>query len=391
MKVPERIDPEIEQRMKSDLLEVLIRAGLLAVMVVLCYTVFSPFLHLTVWAVILAVALYPFHQAVARGVRGRQGLASTLILILAAVLIIAPTALLMGLFGDSVQQFIQNVRSNTLKIPEPRPGIAAWPFIGEKIYEAWALAHSDLPALIQSLQPKVGDLARTALGFVASIGGALLQLIAALIVAGIIMAYGAAAIRGSRAIFVRIVGPGRAASFASLSTATIRAVALGVIGIAVIQAILIGLALFVAQVPLAGVAAAIMLVIGIAQVPALLVTLPAIAYIWMSGQYGTVAAVGYTILLVLAGMADNVLKPLLLGRGVDAPMPVVLLGALGGMAAAGIVGMFVGAVLLALGYQIFMQWVDEHPDNRQPDPAQAATRPAASGAAEARPRMRQGE
>ncbi|HTL26752.1 MAG TPA: AI-2E family transporter, partial [Burkholderiales bacterium] len=132
------------------------------------------------------------------------------------------------------------------------------------------------------------------------------------------------------------------------------------------QAIIIGMALFVARVPLAGVAAAIMLVLGIAQVPALIVTLPAIAYIWMSGEYGTFEGVAYTIGLVLAGMADNVLKPLLLGRGVDAPMPVILLGALGGMAAAGILGMFVGATLLALGYQIFMLWVD---DRHESEPA----------------------
>ena len=357
-------DPEPGQRLRSALLEVLIRAGLIAALVVLCYQVFAPFLHLTVWAIILAVALYPFHQIVARKLGGRQGLSSTLILILGAVLIIAPTAMLMGLLGDSVQQVIQDVRSNSLKIPEPRASVATWPFVGEKIHALWALAYSDLPALIQSLQPKIGDLAKSALGFVASIGGALLQLIAAFIIAAIIMAFGEAARRGSRAIFIRIVGTERAAEFARLSTSTIRAVALGVIGIAVVQAIIIGLALFIAQVPLAGVAAAIMLVLGIAQIPALIVTLPAIAYIWMSGGYSTVAAVGYTILLVLAGMADNILKPLMLGRGVDAPMPVVLLGALGGMAAAGIMGMFVGAVLLALGYEIFMHWVDEHPDNK---------------------------
>ena len=357
-------EQQFEQRFRSALLEVLIRAGLIAALVVLCYQVFAPFLHLTVWAIILAVALYPFHQMIARRL-GRQGLSSTLILILGAVLIIAPTAILMGLLGDSVQQLIQDIRNNTLKIPEPRPSVAAWPIVGEKIYGLWGQAHSDLPGLIQSLQPKIGDIARSSLGFVASIGGALLQLIAAFIIAAVIMAFGESAIRGSQAIFIRIVGKERAAEFANLSTQTIRAVALGVIGIAVIQAILIGLALAVAQVPLAGVAAAIMLVFGIAQVPALIVTLPAIGYIWMSGNYSTVAAIGYTILLVVAGMADNVLKPLMLGRGVDAPMPVVLLGALGGMAAAGIMGMFVGAVLLALGYVIFMQWVDQHPDNQR--------------------------
>jgi predicted PurR-regulated permease PerM len=106
----------------------------------------------------------------------------------------------------------------------------------------------------------------------------------------------------------------------------------------------------------------IVLVLGIAQVPAIIVILPAIGYIWSSGDYATVPAISYTVLLLIGGMADNVLKPLMLGRGVDAPMPVILLGALGGMATGGILGMFVGATLLALGYQIFMQWVAANPD-----------------------------
>jgi predicted PurR-regulated permease PerM len=131
--------------------------------------------------------------------------------------------------------------------------------------------------------------------------------------------------------------------------------------VAFIQAIIVGLALLVARVPWAGVLAVIVLVLGIAQVPALIVTVPAIIYIWSSGDASTAAAITYTVVLVLAGMADNVLKPLMLGRGVDAPMPVILLGALGGMATAGILGMFVGATLLTLGYQIFMGWVAANP------------------------------
>jgi predicted PurR-regulated permease PerM len=110
--------------------------------------------------------------------------------------------------------------------------------------------------------------------------------------------------------------------------------------------------------------AAITLVLSVAQVPALLVILPVIVYIWSSGQYGHGAAIVHTIILLIAGTADNVLKPLMLGRGVEAPMPVILLGALGGMATGGILGMFVGATLLALGYQIFMSWVAANPDSR---------------------------
>jgi predicted PurR-regulated permease PerM len=173
------------------------------------------------------------------------------------------------------------------------------------------------------------------------------------------MAFGEAGSRKA-AIFERVAGAARGAEFTKLATATIRAVAQGVIGVAFIQAIIVGLCLLVAGVPWAGVLAVIVLVLGIAQVPALIVTLPAIGYIWWRGDYGNVEAIVYTLLIFIAGMTDNVLKPLMLGRGVDAPMPVILLGALGGMAAAGILGMFVGATLLALGYQLFMGWVAVH-------------------------------
>jgi predicted PurR-regulated permease PerM len=293
---------------------------------------------------------------------GRTGWAATLITVLGVALIVVPTAVLLGSLGDTVHRLIDGLQQNKLQIPPPSLGVAAMPVIGPQIHAAWQLAHDDLPALLQSLQPKIGKLAKSALAMVASIGGGILAFVAAFIIAGIIMAFGAGGDRAGHAIFTRIFGVERGDEFDLLSVATIRAVAQGVIGIAFIQAILVGLCLLVAGVPLAGVLAVVVLVLGIAQVPALIVTLPAIAYPWMSGSYGTGEAALYSVLLFVAGMADNVLKPLMLGRGVDAPMPVVLLGALGGMAAGGIVGLFVGAVLLALGYQIFMGWVAANPE-----------------------------
>ena len=365
MTIPLQPDHELEQRLASPLLEVLIRAGLLLAMAMLCYQVLSPFLTLMVWALILAVTLYPLHQALVSKIGGKQGLAATLLVVVGIVLIVAPTAMLLSSLGDSVQQLVHGVQNNTLQIPAPRPSVQAWPVVGKKLHDVWSKAHADLPALVQSMQPKIGELARIALGVVASIGGGLLQFLAAFIIAGIIMAFGQSGSRGSQAIFERIVGHARGSAFASLSTATIRAVAQGVIGVALIQAIIVGVALLVAGVPWACVLALIVLVLGIAQVPALLVTLPAIIYIWSKGDASTAAAIAYTVVLVLAGMVDNVLKPLMLGRGVEAPMPVILLGALGGMATAGILGMFVGATLLALGYQIFMGWVEANPEAGQ--------------------------
>ena len=341
----------------SGLLEVLIRAGLIFALAALCFQIFAPFLTLMVWGLILAVTLYPMQEYVAAKMGGRQGLAATLIVILGIALIVAPTAILMSSLGDSVQRLIHDVQSDALVIPAPRESVAGWPVIGERVYALWSQAHADLPALVKSMQPKIGDLAKSALAFVASIGGGLLLFLAALIIAGILMAFGRSGSRASLAISERLAGPARGAEFATLATATIRAVAQGVIGVAFIQAIIVGLCLLVAGVPWAGVLAMIALVLGIAQIPALIVTLPAIGYIWLLGDYGKGEAILYTLLIFVAGLADNVLKPLMLGRGVDAPMPVILIGALGGMAAAGILGMFVGATLLALGYQLFMGWV----------------------------------
>ena len=359
-------DSELEQRASSSLLDVLIRASLIGVLAVLCYQVFSPFLTLMVWSIILAVTLYPLHQWLARKVGGKQWLASTILVIVGLLLIITPMALLMNSFADSVRHFIGAVQQNTLAIPAPREGVEKWPLVGKQIHDVWSKAHTDLPGFVQSMQPKIGELAQKAVAMVASIGSGLLLFLVSFLVASILMAYGESGARGSRAIFVRVAGAARGEALAKLSTATIRAVALGVIGVAFIQAILIGLALLLAGVPAAGVLSAIALVLSIAQVPALIVTVPAIIYIWSSGDYRTAAAITHTIILLLTGMADNVLKPLMLGRGVDAPMPVILLGALGGMASGGILGMFVGATLLALGYQIFMGWIATSPNS---DPA----------------------
>jgi predicted PurR-regulated permease PerM len=355
-------DKELVDLISTRLFDVLIKLGLCIALVALCYRVFSPFLTLMIWALILAVTLYPLHRTLVRKVGGKQWLAATILVILGSVVIVAPTALLMNSLGDSVRELVHGVQDHTLTIRAPKESIKTWPVIGESAYSIWSKAHSDLPALVQSMQPKISELARKSLGFVASIGGGLLLFLASFIIAGIIMAFGESGANASRKIFVRIAGR-RGELLTTLSTATIRAVAQGVIGVAFIQAIIVGIALLVAGVPWAGVLAIITLVLGIAQIPAFIVTLPAIIYIWASGDYSTGMATTYTIILFIAGLADNVLKPLMLGRGVDAPMPVILFGALGGMAGAGILGMFVGATLLALGYRIFMEWVNSGVDN----------------------------
>ena len=366
----EKPDLELESRVVRKLLDVFIRAGLILALTLLCYQIFSPFIALMAWALILAVTLYPTHQALSHKLKGRhrQGLAATLLVAIGLVLIVLPTAALMYSMGSSTHDLVVSMRSNEVVVPAPPASVAEWPVVGKKIHAIWSEAHSDLSSILKSLQPQIADLAKKALGMVASIAATVLLFVASFIVAGIMMAFGEGGAARIRDIFMRITDVRRGEDFVRLSTATIRSVALGVLGVAAIQAIAVGLVLMVAGVPFAGGIALIVLVLGIAQIPVLPVTLLAIFYIWSGDGYGVAAAVTYSVLLVVAGMLDNVLKPLLLGRGVDAPMPVILIGALGGLASGGILGMFVGATVLALGYQIFMLWVDTDPNTGEVKP-----------------------
>ena len=210
MNAPLKPDPGLEGQRTTPLLDVLIRAGLIFALATLCYRIFSPFLTLTVWAVILAVTMYPLHQWLAYRLGGRQGWASTLIVLVGVALFVVPTGLLVGSLGDAAQEFVQGVQANTLQIPAPRPGVEGWPIVGKDIHAFWSKAHSDLPALVQSMQPKIGELALWMLGAVAGIGGGMLQLLAAFVIAGVIMAFGEAGARSSEAIFARIISPERA-------------------------------------------------------------------------------------------------------------------------------------------------------------------------------------
>ena len=362
MNSPTRTDLVFERRLSSRLIDVFIRASLILALAILCYDIFSPFVTLMAWALILAVSLYPAHQMFAGRLGGRDGLAAILLVLVGVILIVAPTTVLAMALGDSIESFVARMSDHSLQVPEPPKSVAAWPVIGAKAHALWSQAHTDLPSLIMSMQPYLGDISKKALGAVAAIGGSVLLFLFSFAIAGVMMAYGQSGAAGIRAVFDRIVGLERGERFAQLCTSTIRAVAQGVLGVALIQAIVVGLLLLFAGIPFAAALAAIVLVLGIAQLPALLVTLPVIAFIWWSPSYGTGAAVMHTVLLALAGTLDNILKPLLLGRGVDAPMTVILIGALGGMATSGILGMFLGATLLAVGYKIFMSWVDANPD-----------------------------
>ncbi|CAG2158799.1 AI-2E family transporter [Cupriavidus numazuensis] len=347
-----------ERALSRGLLDVLIRAGLIATLVTFCFEIFHPFFNLVVWALILAVTIYPLQVRL----RGRLGLSeghiATLIVLLSIGIILVPAYLLGVAVFESVERAIDVIKEGSLSIPQPAESVASWPLVGQQLYEFWQQAATDLSGLLMKVAPQLKGFSVGLLAKLAGLGTGLLVFVFALIIAGIIMAYGEMGTRSAERIACRIVGPDRGVRIVELCTATIRAVAQGVVGIAFIQMMLIGVAFIIKDIPGAGLLALAILLLGIMQLPATLITIPVIVYVFAT-EGTTLATIVFSVYVFVAGLADNVLKPLLLGRGVDVPMPVVLIGALGGMVSGGIIGLFIGPVMLAVGYRLFWLWVDE--------------------------------
>ena len=350
----------LRKLLREDLTETLIRVGLIAFLVIMCARVFTPFAGLVLLSMILAIALYPMYEwMAARFFGGRRGLAATVLVLVALLLIGVPLVLLGGAVATELGEFHEAVVNDTLALRPPNPAIAEWPIVGERLYNTWNTAAADLPAFLATNRELVKGAAVKALQMAGGGAIAALLFLVAIALAGVMMAYAKAGGPAIERIVVRLTDSMKGPRLYQLTIATVRSVATGVVGVAFIQAILLGVGFLLAGIPGAGVLALLVMFLGILQVPALIISLPAAGYLWgVDDEMSTAVKVIFTVYFVVAGMADNVLKPMLLGRGVDAPMLVILIGAIGGMATAGITGLFLGAVLLAVGYKLFMEWVE---------------------------------
>ena len=341
------------------LLGTLVRFGLILAMASYCLKVFSPFVGIMIWGLLLAIALYPLHQNIARRLGNRQGRTSTIMVIVTVIGIGVPLCYLGNAFVAHAVDLHAAISNNTLQVNPPSESVAEWPIVGEKVFNAWSSASTSMSGFLEQYNSQIRGLSKRLFSAATGILGSVLQLLVSFIIAGVIMAYGEAGKKAMARIYNRLVGREGGEILLKLCTATVRSVAVGVLGVAFLQALLFGIGFIISGIPLAGMLALIALFLGIIQVPSLLVGLPAIAYIWSMGEGSTTLKIVFTLYFIIASLVDNFLKPMLLGRGVEAPMPVILLGALGGMIAFGFIGLFIGAVVLAVGYSIFMAWVSE--------------------------------
>ena len=349
---------QIREVIKKDLTDILIRVALVGFLVYISLLIFSPFMGIMLWALIFAVIFFPMHQKLAIKLGGNQGRAATVFVLCGILFLGVPTLMLSGSLVDFVQETHSKYSGDSITVKPPEPSVAQWPIVGKKVYDVWGQAAKDLPKLLKKLRPQLEGFAKGALEFAAGMAGSLLQFLLSMIFAGIMLAYGQSGSDSILKIINRLAGTRKGASLHKLSTATIRSVAMGVVGVSTIQALIFGVGFMFIGLPGAAIVAFVVLIFGIAQLPAIIFTIPTVAFIWWSGDSSVMNSV-FTIYFVIAGFVDNVLKPIFLGRGVDAPMPIVLIGALGGMMSAGLIGLFIGATFLSLAYVIFMSWVDD--------------------------------
>jgi len=209
---------------------------------------------------------------------------------------------------------------------------------------------------LRELAPHLKPLAAPVLAFAGSAGVGTLKFVLSIAVAGFLFLYGPDLVAATRRIQARVVTQ-RSEDFVGLAGVTIRTVSQGVIGVAVLQSLLAGIGLKLAGVPHAGVLAFAVLILAILQIGSVIVILPVIIWIWLTKDF--VVALLLTIYLLIVGLADNVLKPLLMGRGLSTPMLVIFIGVVGGMLAHGIVGLFVGPIILAVAWELMMAWIRE--------------------------------
>ena len=348
----------IRKLLAHDLMQVYVRLFLLLSVAWFSVEIFAPFLALMLWSVILAVSLYPLNQWLSLRLHLSEGKAAIVFVVMAFLIVGAPTVALGVSLAEHVREWVTILGDQQVQVPEANPAVAEWPVIGPAIYDLWQRAHEDLMSAARMIQPQLLSGGRILLGAAANTLLALILFFVALLIAGLMMANATAGANRSRQLLGTFADHERGDEIQTLVVATIRSVSNGVVGVAFLQALALGVGFLALGVPAAGVLALLVLFLGVLQLPSALVVLPALAWIWLVGDGGTVGNAIGTLYLLAAGMADGLLKPYLLGRGVDTPMPVVLIGALGGMAAEGLIGLFVGAVTLSVGYKLLMSWVD---------------------------------
>lgn len=338
----------------DDVIQLVIRLGLLAFLIYWTFVLIRPFVPILAWSIVLAVALYPVFDVLSRLLGGRPRLAAVVLTFINLGIVIGPATWL-GLSAlDGVKEFAGNLAAGNLVVPSPPKSVNNWPLIGPNLYEFWNQASSNIRAALREVAPYLKPLAGVLLSFAGNAGVGMLKFLLSVALAGFLFPYGLQLVEAGRNFLYRIV-PEQSEHFLELAGATIRAVSQGVIGVAIIQSLLAGIGFKLAGIPSAGLLAIAVMILSIVQIGAAIVLVPVIIWIWTDKDSTT--ALLLTVFLGLVGVLDNILKPLVMKRGLTTPTLVIFVGVIGGTLAHGIVGLFVGPIILSLAWELTVAWI----------------------------------
>jgi predicted PurR-regulated permease PerM len=315
--------------------------------------IIRPFLTIMVWSAIIAVALYPVFYWLSRKLYGYRVAAAFVITVLSLLLMLGPATWLGLSLAESVRSLMAQLSEGTIAVPAPPETIKAWPLIGTKAYETWDLASTNLRALLTQAVPYLKPVGGTLLGAAGSFGVNLLKFIVATIVSGFLFIPGPALVESIKNILRHLAGA-RGALFVDMAGATVRTISRGVIGVAVIQALLAGIGLIIAGIPAAGLISFLVLVLGIVQIGPTIILVPLVIWSWFAMD--ATSAFLFSLYMIPVNLIDNVLRPLVMAKGLGTPMWIILLGVFGGTIVHGMIGLFVGPVVLSIAWQLIVLW-----------------------------------
>jgi predicted PurR-regulated permease PerM len=334
--------------------EIALRLGIVILILAWCFQILSPFISLILWGAIIAVSINTPFLKLSKKLNGNKKRASALITVGTIAAIIIPVILLSGSLIDEASSLGKQIKLGTLEIPPPSESVQSWPLVGEKVYTTWSESSNDLSDFAKKHSEQLKIIGHKLVAIATAVSSGIFQFLISMIIAGVFLANVSSISPAMKRFMNRLAGD-KGDDILTLTTATIQSITVGVIGIAFIQGLLSGIAMMAVDIPGAGLLAFLIFVTAIAQIPGLLLAIPIVIYEFSVAE-PTVAII-FGIWMILVAMCDVVLKPLLLGRGVNAPMLVILLGAIGGMILSGVVGLFTGSVILALGYTLFQAWL----------------------------------
>ena len=343
-----------QPRSKEGLIQLAIRLGLLALLIYWTFVLIRPFVPILAWSMVLAVALFPVFDRLSRLLGGRPKLAATILSIINLGIVIGPATWLGLSAAEGVKEFAGQLSAGSLTIPSPPEAVREWPVIGPQLFELWAQASNNIRAALREVAPHLKPLAGVMLTLVGNAGVGTLKFLLSVAIAGFLFPHAQWLVGAARGFLFRVV-PEQSEHFLELAGATIRAVSQGVIGVAIIQSLLAGVGFKLAGISSAGLLAFAVMLFSIVQIGAGLVLFPVIIWIWIDRDFTT--ALMLTLFLGMVGVLDNVLKPLVMGRSLTTPTLVIFIGVIGGTLAHGIVGLFIGPIVLSVVWELTVAWI----------------------------------